>query len=538
MKKKITLSLILIALLLPLTLFILEGDNKKEREFFKNDRKIGELKYNLPGKATGIEDFRWERENIFINDNNIDLVGRGYDIKNLNEVSKEDNINPVKILIFGDGYIWGNANTDRSSTITVLLQKKLDAIYGKKVTEVKLLSNSAAGTFTIYDYFKKFGLKGYKPDLVIYSYFDNDFNPSFNESLICRSESKEFCDSQKNSPAIFDPKYQDCIHGEGDSTSQLIGKIKNLFPKQSYNLLIKKCAPLLEKAKKNPYNPLITQRKPFTSNFIELWEKTMGDLRNIFKEYDAAVFKPVPFAPSIEDDKKIRNVFVKSGWDNIPLTITEKYFKEHMNDQGFWEDIKINQSIGYPSSILNNLNAQDMVNYITKKISKEKIENAKKTLSKDLSNENLVSYTMPVYNVKNNYISSNESEIIFDKSLNKPYNQDPDGKEELPFQHANCMNHNSANFLLTLNSEIKSGNISLSGLPKNEKIKIGLYYYGENAKRMYKEIGDYRENMVIKMENTTITNVIAIIFENHSKNCPVNKEISAPDFKVSVKKVN
>jgi hypothetical protein len=100
------------------------------------------------------------------------------------------------------------------------------------------------------------------------------------------------------------------------------------------------------------------------------------------------------------------------------------------------------------------------------------------------------------------------------------------------------MNHNSANFLLTLNSEIKSGNISLSGLPKNEKIKIGLYYYGENAKRMYKEIGYYRENIVIKMENTTITNVIAIIFENHSKNCPVNKEISAPDFKVSVKKVN
>lgn len=540
MRKRLMIGILVglvIILVLPTTFVfaVLEKDNAQAKKFFTIDKTLISDLGGLPGRALGVEDEKWEKENIYINSNIVNLVGSGYTDKNSQFLTKEENPNPVRILIFGDGYTWGNSNTDRYSTISSLVQDKLDTALGKNVAEVIVVTTNAASTFNHYDYFKNNSIKKYKPDLVIYNYFDNDINPGFNEALICRSETQIHCAESRFNPAEFDPAFQDCIHGEGDSYSSTLGRVKLIFPKTVKKFLDKHCQPLYLEAVKNKYDWLKVQNAPYKSVYINLWEKTVGLLKENFGSTPSAVVKLIPFAPTMEDEKRMLGVFSKSGWDVVPMDTTINYFNTNMGSPTFKEDIQIDAGVGYPSSVLNNLYAQDITKFTLGKIKPERIKEAKAsatTVSKPFS---VVKYTMPTFNIVNKSLSTTESNIVFDKKLNPTFNQDPDQRGDFPFQHNNCYNLKSSNFLFTLDKSIRTGSVSLHNLPKGEAVEVGLYYYDEKYKRKYLAYGKYKEGQSMVLPSTSIDFSIVLIFPEYSAGCPMDKVIDAPDFNINLR---
>ena len=538
--KKIIGSLLIVLLVLPmLTLGILkasEGDAKEALAFFKNDKKAQARFIGFPGRALGVDDPKWERENIFLNDNLTELLGRRYEVTNFFSVPKSANSNPLKIVLFGDGYTWGNENTDRYSTVTALVQSKLDAMLGRNVADVVVRSISAAGTYNHYDYFKNNDVNKLNPDLVIYNFFDNDINPGFNESVVCRSMPYDKCGEIKMHAAELEPKYQDCLHGEGDSYSRNLGRFKMILPNRVKGMLEKHCKPLLDYAKKHEYNWIKALAEPFNSPFIELWKRTVKDLRASFGPTKAAVVKLIPMAPTFEDEKKMLKAYRDGGWEIVPMEKTRAYFVDSINNPTFHDDVRINPSVGYPSSFINNIFASDIANYIVKAIPKSRIDEAKKSVRSSEQNSDLVRFTMPVFDVKIERVKEDESRVIFNKKANPIYNQDPDQKlPAMPFQFTNCHNLGKANFIFVLNKDIKSGSVSLTNLPKNEDVEVGVYYYNKEFKRVYKGLGSYKEGSYINLPETSISNSIVLIFPKRSPGCEVDKVIEIPDFSINVK---
>lgn len=503
-------------------------------KFFANEFKHEAVYPGGPGVSWEKVDLKWIRENMFINFNNDKLLnvdGYSYNAypNNQNFTGK-----PIKILMFGDQYTWGFGNTDRYSTLGALVQDKLNAKYGSGVFKIIVNSTHKASTFNFYDYYYTKNTSQSNPDLVIYNFFDDDINPTFNESLICRGYDREFCQDVDNKE-LFNPDYQDCIHGHQDTFSNIIGRVKMILPRTSRMVLSKYCEPLYTYAKENPYVWMDVRQNPTQSPYLRDWEKAVGLLKSEFKEQKVGVVRMVPGAPKKEMEEVLMGIFKENGYDVLPMKHTIDFFTSKGMTLEGKELTKINPGVGHPSPFINNIYSEDIIEYIEKSVPSSKIKIARDSfINTNIIDDKLVSYTMPHVGMEITSNTANSATIKFDTSQVPLSLQNVQGAP-VPFQFSNCQNIGSSNFKFTLNKNIKSGSITIADLTDNSDVSVGYYTYDANLNRNLKIVGKYKNGMTVPIPQSEISSTLVLIFNKYNKGCSVTDVITQSDFSFKLK---
>jgi hypothetical protein len=424
MKKWKYFKFIFIILLVTLSTVILISrvNDGKYKNFFKNENKVQAVYPGAPGFSWEKINLSWIRENMFINYNNYHLLGPGYSYNAYPNKKTIDN-RIIKVLVFGDQYTWGFGNTDRLSTLGAILQEKLDSKYGENTFQIIINSNHSASTYNYFDYYAINSVKKIDPDLIVYNFFDDDIKPTFNETLICRSADREFCQNPDNKN-IFTPKYQDCLYGHYDKTANLIVRFKYLSPMLTKKVLEGYCKPLLNYANKHPYVWMDVRQHPLDSPYIPIWDKAIKLLRSDLKGYQVGVARLVPGSPKWQYEDVLMGKLKSNNYDILPMNKTIKYF----TGSGYTIEgkalTKINLGVGHPSAFINNIYTDDIIEYIESKIGKNKIKETKSLVKEYPSNDGIVVGQMPLLGVKVRNNSSGEARISFDpnKIANKEIN--------------------------------------------------------------------------------------------------------------------
>jgi len=471
---------------------------------------------------------QWLRENSFINDNLYLRQGYGYELKTDSLIPIELNPNPTRILIFGDSFLWGNGNTDPSSTLQSILYRELNPPNSTPQYEIKILSQPGRSTFNFYDLFKNNSIADYNPDVVIYGYHGNDYMPSFTESLICNELSVKEC---QFSNARTNPEYQACLHGEKNKLSSFFTKTLSRRPNLQHELILRACEPLFTKASKEGYDQDKYFNNPTASPYYQPWIKALSLLRESLAPHQVLVANLTSAASSLETNKFMEDKMGQAGYQVIPMNNTNKAVYEKTSSIPQPELLThVNPINDHPSSYLNYAYAKDIISYL-----KDNNLLSLKPKANPLINtpKNLISYTMPYFDIINKTISPTSSRITFNSNLSKPYPQSIPTDDNLPFQYANCMNLGFSNFQFTLNEGYKSGKLKLENLPQKEKIEFGFYYYSKDYIRNYQPLTPNANNLYpIPKSNYPVSFVLS--FPRHSKGCSLDKEISAPNFEIAI----
>ena len=475
---------------------------------------------------------KWVRENAYINDNISLDQGYGYEIKSNTLISNSLNAKPKKILIFGDSFLWGNGNTDLSSTLFSILYRELNSYKSPPVYEIKILAQPGKSTFNYYDLFKNNILAQYKPDILIYAYHGNDYMPSFNESLICNNLSLQNC--QKNN-ARTNPAYQNCLHGEGDLLPRFFKKTLNKKPNLMYQLIVRYCEPLYLKAAKVGYDQDKYANDPTRSPYYGKWLQTLKLLKKEVAPSEIIVANLTSDYSTLETNKFLEKKMSQAGYKVVPMVETRKavYSKDYSSNKA--ESLThINIVNDHPSSYLNYQYAKDIINYLK---NKNLIDKDIKSLI-SLSNHNkpkgnIITHTMPYFDIINKPITENSSIVTFNSELFKKYRQQIPTNNNLPFQYTNCMNLGYANFQFTLSEEASKGELKISNIPKNKKFAFGFYYYDKEYVRKYQPLRTNQKN-VYSIPNSNHPVDLIISFPEYSINCPIDKEINAPNFSITI----
>jgi hypothetical protein len=473
-------------------------------------------------------DPNWSRENTFINNNNYLRQGYGYEIKTDNIIPKEVNPDPTRILIFGDSFLWGNGNTDPSSTLDSILYRKLNSPGSTPKYEVKLLTQPGRSTFNYYDLFTENPIQSYNPDIVIYAYHGNDYMPSFTESLICKKLSIKACQS---SNARTNPQYQSCLKGDAGIIPVLISKTLANRPNLRHQLILRACEPIYLKAKKEGYDQDQYFNNPTASPYYSDWIKALSLLKQELSPYKVLVANLTSEISTQKTNEFMEEKMQAAGYDVIPMSLTYKavYLKDELIPNSNLL-VKVNPINDHPSSYLNNAYADDIINYLG--ININQIEETNPS-DKNLSSKKLVAYTMPYFDITNQSITPNKSKLTFDSKANPTHTQSIIGNPNLPFQFANCMNLGYSNFQFTLGVNQPGKQIKISNLPKNEKHEIGFYYYDEKLARKYQKLKLNTSNLY-QLPKSEIPPTLTISFPEYAVGCPLDKEITAPNFEIEL----
>lgn len=470
----------------------------------------------------------WSRENTFINNNTYLRQGYGYEIKTDTLIPIEVNPDPSRILIFGDSFLWGNGNTDPSTTLDSILYRKLNPLGQTPKYEVKLLTQPGRSTFNYYDLFKENPIKSYNPDIVIYAYHGNDYMPSFTESLICKKLSVKDCQS---SNARTNPNYQSCLKGNGGILPKLISKTLTNRPNLRHQLILRACEPIYLKAKKEGYDQDQYFNNPTASPYYNDWIKALSLLKEELSPFKILVANLTSEQSSQETNKFMEEKMQAAGYDVIPMNLTYKavYKKDELTPNSN-RLVKVNPINDHPSSYLNNAYADDIINHLGIKVNQP---NESNTTDKKQTTKNLVAYTMPYFDITNQSITPTKSKLTFDSKANPTHTQSIISNPNLPFQFANCMNLGYSNFQFTLSINQPGKKIKISNLPKNEKYEIGFYYYDKLLIRKYQKLKLNGSN-VYQLPTSEIPSTLTLSFPEYSAGCSLEKEITAPNFKVEL----
>jgi hypothetical protein len=88
--------------------------------------------------------------------------------------------------------------------------------------------------------------------------------------------------------------------------------------------------------------------------------------------------------------------------------------------------------------------------------------------------------------------------------------------------------------VITIIKNIKTGTIRFNILPYKVKINGGWYYYDENYKLIYKEIGLLKEALALTLPSSSISVSLVIDFPNSNDGFATTEEITTPNFNITL----
>jgi hypothetical protein len=95
------------------------------------------------------------------------------------------------------------------------------------------------------------------------------------------------------------------------------------------------------------------------------------------------------------------------------------------------------------------------------------------------------------------------------------------------------MNLGYSNFQFTLGVNQPGKQIKISNLPENEKYEIGFYYYDEKLARKYQKL-KLNNNNIYQLPKSEIPSTLTLSFPEYAVGCPLDKEITAPNFEIEL----
>ena len=413
----------------------------------------------------------WDRENSFMNLNIYYRQGVGPDLRSKEQNQISLNSKAVKVVIFGDSFIWGHGSLDENVNIGSILQRELDARTGVGVFNVLVEGRNSDSTYNYADLYTREKIKELGAKYVVYAYFENDSIPSFNESLICGKN--RACNQFTPESA---PAYQRCVSG----TDSLFGKVlKNLinpnFPSLRSELTVRHCNGIIAQLKKKTFDVTTLGRNPSENPWWELWGKAVKQLSENLSSthfYMANLISPIPMEKDVED--VFNKEFKLNNFDIIPMSTSRKAIKTIPQNQ-----LYINPSNGHSGPALNYSYAVDIANHLLKTVNPAEISVSQaETKRLGLKNGNFIIDTV----LPNKMIVSNFSggEVV-EFPIQSP---DPKVKMtiagmEVPVQLVPCAELGYSHIDLNLNPNLKGKTLVVKRKPGSipGELTVTMSYY-------------------------------------------------------------
>ena len=319
------------------------------------------------------DDMEWNRENWYINLNNWVRQGLGPSIP-FNQVDDEHtNPNRIKVLAIGDSFAWGTGVTNLNERWQNKLQHELDTRAGYGVFEVKVLGRMGLSTMEEAEVLED-NIDRIKPDLIVIGLVTNDIFPSGREKRICGDAVGEGC--SQDTPEML-PAYRDCLNGEDDMTSRLLGKgLGKLFPNLAGRLLDRYCDldrfaakhqtltqdAILQDLKKSPYR--------------EVFLRSIDDLKRTAGSTPIYVY---PFVQSQRDAEVVPQYltsFEAGGISSLPMGEGALHLGKG-GVQNLGPDAITNPVDFHPGPMVTTIYASDIAEALLERVDKAQLEDAR-----------------------------------------------------------------------------------------------------------------------------------------------------------------
>jgi lysophospholipase L1-like esterase len=220
----------------------------------------------------------WAREGWYTNYSNWLWQGTG-PLLPLNQLS-DTHSSPerIRVVVLGDSVVWGTGLQDFNERWPNRLQVELDNAVGDGVFEVIPVAMMGASTMEQAEILEE-NIQLLDPDLIVLGLFHNDSIPSGREKSVCKQPTGCATDS----PVLL-PRYQDCVGGDGDIFSRMLGLLAKRYPNFAFSTLERYCDldrfaaeygfvsqnEIYEQPTKSPYRELFLES-------VQKLRKTAGD---------------------------------------------------------------------------------------------------------------------------------------------------------------------------------------------------------------------------------------------------------------------
>ena len=476
----------------------------------------------------------WDRENAFINDNIFFRQGGGFELKGAWQNVGVSGKNPIKILMFGDSFTWGNGATNPAMVIAQRFQDELNARTKPNTFVVVPFAKNGQSLYNFVDVLDENIINKINPDIIIYNYTFNDAIPNFNEGYICGQT--PLADCLKRSPKL-NPDYQSCLRGE----SGIIGKsfqfiTQKRFPLLSNKLLTRACAPLYAELEKSEFNELSYTNYPLTNPYLPKFYQGLELLEKRFnkKIYISNMVFTLPQDPM--EGERFFTTLEKRGFLTIPMTLSLAKRKESLTSDAVLQSMLINPKNGHASSLLTQLYARDIADFLLPKIDTKLLAQAQAGASALEFSNNLIASTLPYHaNFTNHptYSSFTYRDLSESEQYEQSFGKGTSSKDN--FQNVACANLGYANVLINFNQNLPAGTQLEVKLIKGSGLSTGLLYYDKNYQEQYLDLGPLTPltKITIPLDSHGTTFIVAD--KKAAVGCSLAKPVNMNEFQLDFK---
>ena len=461
----------------------------------------------------------WDRENTFINYNLFKRQGIGPRLLSVDESNHSLGYKPIKVLLIGDSFIWGDGVSNINTSTGIALQDKLDELTKPGLFHVILFAQTGASTYTYLDLLDKKFLDETKPDAIVYAYYTNDSIPNFDESIICKSKLYR---CEKFSPQTT-PTYQNCIDGKTGLLQSAIRIIlRPLYPAVSQKLLLNLCEPALKKLKTSSYDDQYLWDHPWSNPWINTWKEALYLLRNKAPKtpfYISQLYY-TPVSPAA--DKFYHTNFKSAGFTDIEMSSTKEVLKTH-----FTPELALNPVNNHANFILTTAYAQDIATALTKNYNPS--QNPDFSLGPDFKKRfNLISTTLPSnITISQNTPSYFSAEFKLDRKHFFPHKVTG---VEAGHQFVSCALLDHPYLQFNLSRYLTKGTLTINSSRKD--LYLYLVSYDSSGKKIIQATG----KTVGEINQVTLTgdrSYEVLLLDRSSLGCSINQDITFPDVKIT-----
>ena len=464
----------------------------------------------------------WDRENTFINYHLFLEEGVGMDITTIDERNDNFNEEAIKVLVIGDSFVWGDGVTDPAMTVGMRIQDELNAQTTPGKYMVINQGRSGASTYNHAEYFTPEKIKELGPDLIIYTYYVNDTVPNFNEKMICGD--KTVCDQFSPQTA---PEYRACINGTDDYLGKFVKKIlRPKYPSLSSRIMVRKCDPIYQRLVKVKHSDEELWSNNALNPWYKTWERAVETLANNTEGIPTYMAELYFNLPNVDNDREVLTVFKDNGFKVIEMPGAIKLIKEFGNAV-----LALNPVNSHSNSWLNKSYAQDIAKIVLKDIDQLNKANPKEAFNTEYK---LLSSSLPSnLSIKENTPVSVELSIPKFKSSDAfPHLI---AGEALPDQYVACMDIGYPHIQLNLNRFLRNSKITVEASGYRGDLTVGYYYYDENFKATYQEVGPLSKNKVVNLPPGNNGILLTVGDKSIKDGCSLKKVITLQSFNLSIK---
>lgn len=298
--------------------------------------------------------YLWQRENQFLLMDQARRVGWGPDL--VDQTPREMRGDPLRVLVVGDSFVWGQGVEDLDNRWDKILQRELDVRTRPGTFEVVALGKGGSSTMNMAEWFSQDRVTRLDPDALVIGFISNDFWPTFTEKHFCVK--LNLCVPDGGAPAVDCGPRCDiaaCLLGEGTPLGWFLRDVMNpRYPNVTTWLLHRYCDPDRIASRRGLLTEHDSIDDPKSSPYWSLFEEAVQGLGDAGGDIPRFVVhtRTRPFFLDRLDPTEA--VFLEHGFRLTPMTATYDVIKAHDS-----RDLVVNPADTHPNALLTSAYAVD-----------------------------------------------------------------------------------------------------------------------------------------------------------------------------------